>query len=317
MQPLDLNLLVTLDALLTESSVARAATRMGITPPAMSHALARLRETVGDPILVRAGRALVPTPRAIAIRDRVRAVVDEARSVLTTDADADLATMRRTFTIRANEANAVMTSGALLRRLHSRAPLLRLRFAPEGAEDVSELRDGRIDLDLGAQGELGPEIKVQTLFEDDYVGAVRRDHRLARGRVTAARYAAAAHVSGSRRGRAHGPVDSALAALGLAREVAVVVPGPLSALAIVADSDLVATVPASLARWGERTLGLRILKLPLGLPRAVMAQAWHPRLDADPAHRWLRACVKECAHQWASARPRSANLRGTKRADRA
>jgi DNA-binding transcriptional LysR family regulator len=307
MQPLDLNLLITLDALLTESSVARAAARMGVTPPAMSHALARLREALGDQILVRAGRALVPTPRAVAMRDRVRAVVDEARSVLAASAAGDLRSTRRTFTIRANEANAVMATGALLRRLHRRAPLLRLRFAPEGEEDVGELRDGRIDLDIGAQGDLGPEIKVQTLFEDDFVGVVRRDHPLARGRVTAARYAAAAHVAGSRRGRAQGPVDAALAALGLAREVALIVPGPLSALAIVADSDLVATVPASLARWGQRTLGLRVLKLPLSLPRMVLAQAWHPRLDADPAHRWLRACVVDCAPQWASARRRGAH----------
>jgi DNA-binding transcriptional LysR family regulator len=305
MQPLDLNLLVTLDALLTESSVARAATRMGITPPAMSHALARLREALGDPILVRAGRALVPTPRSVAMRDRVRAVVDEARAVLASGAEADLVNARRTFTIRANEANAVMTSGALLRRLHTRAPLLRLRFAPEGEEDVNELRDGRIDLDLGEQGELGPEIKVQTLFQDDFVGVVRRNHPLTRGKVTAARYAAAPHVSGSRRGRARGPVDTALAALGLTRDVAVVVPGPLSALAIVADSDLVATVPSSLARWGQRTLGLRVLKLKLNLGRMVMAQAWHPRLDADPAHRWLRACVKDCAQQLVAARRRS------------
>jgi DNA-binding transcriptional LysR family regulator len=301
MQPLDLNLLVTLDALLSEGSVARAAARMGITPPAMSHALARLREMLGDPLLVRAGRALVPTPRAVAMRERVRAVVDEARSVLAA-AEADLATLRRTFTVRANEASAVMLSGVLLRRLHSRAPLLRLRFAPEGEEDVSELRDGRIDLDIGAQGELGPEIKVQALFEDEYVGVVRRQHRLARGKLTAARYAAAAHVSGSRRGRAQGPVDVALAKMGLERAVAIVVPGPLSALAIAADSELVATVPASLARWGQRNLGLRLLKLPLHLPRAVMAQAWHPRLDVDPAHRWLRACLKDCAQQWAAPR---------------
>src|ERR1700675_238100 len=128
MQPMDFNLLVTLDALLTESRVARAATRMGITPPAMSHALARLRETLGDPLLVRAGRTLVPTPRAVAMRDRVRAVVDEARSALAS-ADADFVTTRRTFTIRANEGNAVVAVGALLPRLHSRAPLLRLRFA--------------------------------------------------------------------------------------------------------------------------------------------------------------------------------------------
>jgi DNA-binding transcriptional LysR family regulator len=302
MQLLDLNLLVTLDALLSESSVARAAARMGITPPAMSHALARLREALGDPILVRAGRTLVPTPRALAMRDRVRAVVLEAHAVLRSGAEAELVNARRTFTVRANEANAVMTSGALLRRLHRRAPLMRLRFAPEGEEDVSELRDGRIDLDIGVQGDLGPEIKVQALFEDEFVSVVRRDHPLARGRVTAARYAAAAHVAGSRRGRAHGPVDTALAALGLTREVAVVVPGPLAALAIAADSDLVATVPASLARWGQRRLGLRLVKLPLPLPRALMAQAWHPRLDADPAHRWLRTCVKDCLQELVSRR---------------
>jgi DNA-binding transcriptional LysR family regulator len=142
---------------------------------------------------------------------------------------------------------------------------------------------------------------VQTLFEDHVVGAVRRDHPLARGRMTLARYAAAAHVSASRRGRARGPIDGALAALGLERTVALVAPGPLAALAIAADSDLVATVSAPLARWGRRALGLRTFKLPLALPRSVVAESWHPRLDPDPAHRWLRECVRACARALVAA----------------
>ena len=113
--------------------------------------------------------------------------------------------------------------------------------------------------------------------------------------MTPARYAAAAHVSSSRRGRARGPIDGALAALGLARTVALVVPGPLAALAMAADSELVATVSATLGRWGRGALGLRTFAVPLPLPRMVVAQSWHPRLDADPAHRWLRECVRACA----------------------
>jgi DNA-binding transcriptional LysR family regulator len=297
MQPLDLNLLLTLDALLAEGSVVSAAARMGITPPAMSHALARLRTAVGDPLLVRAGRGLVPTPRALALRDRVRGLVDEAQAIFAPESAAGLARLRRNYTVRANEATALLLSTELLRRLHERAPLATLRFSPEGNEDVDELREGRIDLDVGAPGDLGPEIKVQTLYQDHFVGVVRRDHALGRGRMTAARYAAAAHVSASRRGRARGPIDTALAALGLERTVALVAPGPLAALAIAADSQLVATVSATLGRWGRSTLGLRTFKLPLPLPRMVVAQSWHPRLDADPAHRWLRECVRACARE--------------------
>jgi DNA-binding transcriptional LysR family regulator len=207
--------------------------------------------------------------------------------------------VRRTFTIRANEASALLLASGLLCRLHRRMPLVTVRFSPEGEEDVDELREGHIDLDVGAQGDLGPEIKVQTLFEDRVVAVVRRGHALGRGRMTPARYAAAAHVSSSRRGRARGVVDAALATHGLERTVALVVPGPLAALAIAADSELVATVSATLARWGRKSLPLRLVEVPLPLPRTVIAQCWHPRLGADPAHRWLRECVRPCARSLA------------------
>jgi DNA-binding transcriptional LysR family regulator len=291
MQVLDLNLLVTLDALLTEGSVRRAAERMGLSAPAMSHALARLRDALGDPVLVRAGRGLVPTPRALALRARVRQVVEDARTVFQPGEGADLATVERVFTIRTQGAGTIL-GGRLMTALRAQAPGIRLRFVPDGDEDVNELRDGRVDLDIGAAGPLGPEIRTQTLFQEPYQGAVRAGHVLAKRTVTARRYAAAEHISASRRGRLRGPVDVALEELGLQRAVSMVVPDGVTAAAIAADSDLVATIPASLARWGQRVLGLHPFALPVETPPITIVQSWHPRLDADPAHRWLRACVR-------------------------
>jgi DNA-binding transcriptional LysR family regulator len=293
MQSTDLNLLTALDALLAEGSVSGAARRLSVTTPAMSRTLARIRDAFGDPILVRAGRGLTPTPHALALRERVRAVVEEARSLVAAAGEQVLGTTLRTFTVRASDAFAGAFAARLAERVASDAPGVTLRFAPEGDEDVASLRDGRVDLELGVMGPLGPEIRVQTLFRERLVGVVRRGHALARGRVTPARFARERHVSVSRRGIARGPIDAELSKRGLARPVALVVAGFGEALLAVAASDLVAAVPSRLARVAGETVAIDCFPLPLPVPVLVVGQAWHPRLEADPAHRFLRACVRE------------------------
>ncbi len=294
----DLNLLIALDALLAEGSVAGAARRLGLSASAMSRTLARLRTATGDPLLVRAGRALVPTPHAAALRERVGDLARDAAAVLRPAPAPGVAGLDRLFTLRANEGFVEAFAARLVVAAAAEAPGVRLRFAPKPDKDVRALREGQVDLDIGVLGDSGPEIRIQALFRDAFVGAVRLGHALdTPDGVTPAAYAACRHVVASRRGRASGPVDEALAALGLARRVATVVPGFPAALAIAAASDLVALVTLSffeaeaLRRPGGAPAELRSFPLPVATPEITVSQMWHPRMDADPAHRWLRALV--------------------------
>jgi DNA-binding transcriptional LysR family regulator len=292
MQRLDFSLLIALDALLSEGSVTAAANRLNRSVSATSRMLDRIRHAVGDPILVRAGRHLVPTPRAEALRPRVRLLVEEASDLLR-PAELHLPSLRRTFTIRANDAFISTFASPLAGAIRAEAPGVTLCFAPEGDEDIDALRKGRIDLDIGVGGEEGPELKAQTLFRERFNGAVCRGHDLADGPVDPVRFAAYPHVVASRRGRLKGPIDEALAALGLSRTIALVVPSHTAALLVTAGSDLVASIPASLAK-GEVTerLGIRTFDAPLDTGAIAISQTWHPRLDGDAAHRWLRAKVR-------------------------
>jgi DNA-binding transcriptional LysR family regulator len=291
----DLNLLVTLDVLLSEGSVAGAARRLRLSPSAMSRALARLRETTGDPLLVRAGRGLVLTPRAQALRDEVGRLVQDAGHVLRPFDDVDPATIARVFALRVTDGFVENYGPALLARLDRDAPGVRLRFMQKVNKDSTPLREGLIDLEIGVIGEeTGPEIRTRALFRDRFVGAVRTGHPLAAGGLTAARYAACRHVSVSRRGRERGAIDAALAPLGLERPVAVLVGSFATALALARASDLVANVPERhTARLRD---GMHTFDLPVATPALTVSMMWHPRMDADPAHRWLRRWVYElCA----------------------
>ena len=242
---LDLNLLNTLDVLLTEGSVTRAARRLQLSPSAMSRALTRLRIVTGDQLLVRAGRGLVETP--------------------------------------------------LIDRMQQEAPGVLLRFVRKLDKSSEGLRDGTVDLETGVvAGTLGPEVRAQALFMDRYVGAVRGDHPLARTGAGASDYVAWRHVVAWRQGLDLGKVDDGLRSLGLRREIAATVDGFAAALALARGSDLIATVPE------RHTTGLRegmvTFSLPVATPEFTISLLWHPRQDGDPAHRWLRNCVRSiCA----------------------
>ena len=291
MQRLDFNLLQALDALLQEGSVSGAADRLNLTAPAMSHALSRLRSVLDDPLLVRAGQRLVPTPRAVALRDQVRQTVESGRSILQDRPSDAFKSLSRTFTVRANDSTISVFGGRLAERLQARAPDIRIRFAGRSEEGVGPLRDGTVDLDIGAVADMGPEIRTERLIDDDFVCAVRSSHRLAQSPMTLADYAGADHVVASRRGRARGPIDAALSEAGLARRIPVIVPDTLAAIALAARSDYIATTPRSVARWGERTMSVAVMSLPVSTPPMTMFQSWHPRLSADHAHAWLRECM--------------------------
>lgn len=292
MTTLDLNLLIPLDVLLTEGSVVGAAQRLQLSPSAMSRTLARLREITGDPLLVRAGRGLVPTPRALALRERARQVVDDAESVLRPATKLDLKLLSRTFTLRTSEGFVENFGAVLIARVAEQAPGVRLRFLTKPNKDSRSLRDGTVDLETGVTGQaMGPEIRTWGLFRDRHIGVVRVGHALSKGRVTATRYAAGQHVLVSRRGLDHGPVDDALKALGLERRVLATVGGFSAAIALARASDLIATVPEK--HTHALCDGMFRFALPLTLPEFTVSLFWHPRLEADPPHRWLRSLVHD------------------------
>jgi len=295
MQSMDANLLLALDALLREGSVLGAARRMNLSPPAMSRTLSRLREATGDALFVRAGHKMVPTPRAIALRERVRATAEEVRSILQPDEPLDLTKLDRTFTIRANDYFAVAIGHAFDTIARDEAPNVRIAVIPEGpgAEDDEPLRAGELDLDVGVQSGFGPEMRIQALYRDHVVAIVRADHRLARKRLTPERFATAAgHVAVSRRGKATGRIDAKLAELGLQRRVDRVLPTYIGAAWEVANSDRIGVVPQRVAQRVAPVFGLRILSIPLEIEPIHLAQSWHPRFDGDPAHTWLRHTVR-------------------------
>ena len=291
----DLNLLITLDVLLAEGSVTRAARRLRLSPSAMSRALARLRETTGDPLLVRAGRELVPTPRALELRARVRPLLGEVLAVLGPTEQLDPRQLAQTFTLRASDGFVENFGPALLAHIGAQAPGVRLRFVQKVDRESVQLREGSIDLETGVIGSLtSPEVRTRRLFSDRFVGVVRSGHALAQGEISAERYAAGQHVLVARRDQDTGPMDDALAALGLQRTITSIVGGFTAALALAAGSDLIATVPER--HTGNLRAGMFSFALPLGMPDLTVSLMWHPRMDADPAHRWLRGCVVDaCA----------------------
>jgi DNA-binding transcriptional LysR family regulator len=292
----DLNLLVTLDVLLTEGSVAHAAKRLRLSPSAMSRQLARLRATTGDPLLVRAGRGLVPTPRALELRSRVGQIVQDGAAVLSPVAALDLRQLTRTFTLRTSEGFVENFGPELIARIGKDAPGARLRFIAKLDKDSEFLRDASVDLQTGVIGATtGPEVRTQALFKDRFIGVVRKGHPLAKntakGNVTAERYAGGRHILVSRRGLDKGPIDDALKKAGLERQVVTIVGGFAAALALARTTDLIASVPER--HTGNMRDGLRSFALPVATTSITVSMLWHPRLDADPAHRWLRGVVRD------------------------
>ena len=288
----DLNLLIALDVLLAEGTVVGAARRLGLSPSAMSRTLARLREATGDPLLVRAGRELVPSPRAIELRERLGKLVQDAEAMLRPVERVRLDQLDRTFTLRTSEGFVETFGPALLDRVRTEAPGVTLRFVQKLDKDSAPLREGTVDLETGVVGKRsGPELRAQALFRDRFVGVVHGGHALSEGEVTADRYAACEHVGVSHSGADRGPVEHALESAGVTRRISVVVDGFSRALALARASDLVATVPDQHTR-GLQT-GMHRFLLPFPVPEITVSLLWHPRMHADPAHLWLRGCVRE------------------------
>ncbi|RON51969.1 LysR family transcriptional regulator [Pseudomonas frederiksbergensis] len=296
MSDIDLNLLLALDMLLAECSVTRAAQRLSLSTSAMSRTLTRLRAVTGDPLLVRAGRGLVPTPRAMELRDQVHELTRNARVILRPQiSNVDIASVEGTFTIRASQSFMAWLSGPLVTAVAQLAPRMCLRFEARPQKDAQSLREGMVDLDIGLLGTSAPEIRTRFLFHDAYVGVVRVGHPiLASKHVTAEHFAAFNHVVALQEGSAIEPLNNKLESSGLRRKITVVVPGYPDAIRIACRSELIAVVPRSCldsARLDGSSLELISFELPVRLPRFQISAMWHPRMDADPVHRCLRNCI--------------------------
>jgi DNA-binding transcriptional LysR family regulator len=298
MKNVDLNLLVSLDALLAERSVTAAARHLGLSVSAMSRTLSRLRQATGDQLLIQAGRALVPTPYAEELSKRVPALARDALAVLRPATPRlDMALLEQTFTLRAGEGFIDLLGAALVESSHQTAPHVRLCFMPKPDWDAEPLRAGLIDLEIGIIRTTAPEVRTRRLFHDRYVGVCRTGHPLLADQgLTPERYMACKHVVASRTGEFRDELDESLRRQGLKRSVVMVVPAYPNAMQIARHSDLIAVVPYSclgnaLAGDHAADMGLQRFELPVATPEFHISAIWHPRLDADPAQRWLRATV--------------------------
>jgi DNA-binding transcriptional LysR family regulator len=287
----DLNLLIALDALLEENSVAAAADRLHLSPPAMSRTLSRIRRATGDDILVRSGRTMTPTPRALELREETRELVRRAAAVLTPARTLDLDTLERVFTIRSHDALACALA-APLTAATAAAPGVQIKLLAEPSADVADLARGHTDVEIGAAGPARPEIAAETIGADRMVAVFRAGHPLVACELTADRLAAANHVTVSRRGRLYGVIDDALAERGLSRRVVAALPTSSAALDLVARSDLVTTVAEQVCRPFLTRLGLVARSLPFPVPAVPVIVTWHHRNDTDPAHAWLRGQLR-------------------------
>jgi DNA-binding transcriptional LysR family regulator len=297
----DLNLLIALDALLQEQNVSRAAKRVGLSTPAMSHALARLRKQLGDPLLVRAGQRMVVTPRAADLRDRVHALSEETLGVLRPEPSRDLKKLERAFRIKASDM-VLCVLGPALDKMVRELPGVSLHVMPPQFEEPALLRAGTVDLAIGVYdytpySDLPNDLRIQQLFEDHFTCVVRKDHPTVGRTLTLEQYVSLDHVQIAPRGQPGGYVDELLAELGHKRRIVRAVPYFIAALVLVAETDYVLTVSGQLARRLAEPLGLRLVQPPrsLALEPNHMAQLWHPRNDKDPAHRWLRESIAEAA----------------------
>jgi len=257
-----------------------------VSPPAMSHALSRLRRTVGDPLFVRAGNRLVPTPRALAMRERVSRAAGEIGALLRPDLPLDLATLERTFIIRASDALIVTVGHALDVLVRKEAPGVALHLV---GVLLAEARD--VDLDVGVQFGLAPDLRIQTLYHEEMVPVVRRDHPLANRRVAPARLAAMEHIAvASQRAKLEELTKPRRSKRW--RPPSRIVPSFLAAAALVRASDAYTVIPSRLAATIVDAFGLCRLSVAGKPTKVAIAQAWSPRFDNDPGHTWLRGCVR-------------------------
>ena len=289
----DLELLRLFELLHRERHLTRAAARAGLSQPAMSRALVRMRALFDDALFVRTPRGMTPTPRADALAPEVEALLERARA-LVTKARFEPLTLRRTFAIATSDLVEQHLVAGVVLALARQAPSVDVAFRPLVGDAREQLESG-IDLVVGTKPTMPVGGIQQFLFDDTFLCAVRTGHPRVKKRLTLELFVELSHVQIAPRGLPGGPVDDALAALGLARRVAVRTHSFLVAPLLTARSDLVLTAPSRVLAPLAGRLGLRTFPPPLEVPGFRIHQAWHPRLAEDAAHRWFRKLVADVA----------------------
>jgi len=293
---IDLNLLVVLDALLTDRNVTRAAKRVGLSQSATSHALSRLRTLFDDPLLVRGLGGMVPTPRAELLHGPVRDALAQLATAIGHSPRFDPKVSRRSFTVATVDYGAFVLAPKLLDLVSREAPHVDLRIT--NSSGLDGIDRGHFDVALApTSSDNDPtNVRRQIMFEEHFVCVLRAGHRFAKSKLTVDRFCAVGHVlvtPGGMPGRA--PVDEALAALGRARRVVMTVPHFVVAPYLVAGTDYLLTLPSRVASPLASRYGLVMRPPPLPVPGFKFAMFWHSRLDADPAATWFRSLLLRAA----------------------
>lgn len=291
----DLNLLRVFHALLDEPQVSSAARRLNLSQPATSAALGRLRGALGDPLLVRAGNRMIPTPFAQELRPKVRQLLKDIEQALRAPAHFSPSSSERAFRIAANDYAVAAVLSPLLERMRRQAPRVILEILP--FEDAFEARLAAENYDLAIRDQWAMRgwQRLERLFTEDYVCVARHDHPRLSKRPTLDQFLSEGHVLISPRGRSPGVVDKALDKLKRERRVAVTLPHFLAAPAVIASTDHVMTIPRRVASQLAQLYALRVFPPPVPLRGFDVAMAWHPRGEADPGVRWLKDQIREVA----------------------
>jgi DNA-binding transcriptional LysR family regulator len=302
----DLNLLVVFDVLLAERNVTHAAQRLGLSQPAVSNALARLREALGDQLLVRTAQGMVPTARALSIQSQLSDALGGIGSVINDDAAFDPATGRRAFVIAATDYVQFVLLGKLLARVRALAPGVSINVvSPAGQFPWHELGSGGVDLVVGGARlrDVPHVLHRRLIFRDETVCIVRADHPYASEALTLQRYLELDHIEALPIGGV-GAADELLGVQGHRRRVVMTVPNFLIAPFVVTQSDCCFTLAHRIARPLAAILPLRIRPLPYDLPEVTIGAFWHERVHHDPAHRWLRKLLVEAGAELDAEAPR-------------
>lgn len=294
MRGYNLDLLRYLQLLIEEESVTAAARRMRISEPAMSRNLSKLRQALSDEILIKSGARMIATDFAKRVLAEVQSIVMAADNLGVEQGIPKIREMPLSFTIRANDIIVASLGIPLLEALREECPKCEICFAPETDDGASEpLRDGSIDLYIGATDKMTSEIQRQTLFRDIMYGVVRKNHPILKAEITPQRLASFDYISVSRRGKARGPIDWTLRDHhGLTRRVAMIVPTYHTLVGCIGKTNFILPLPGIVIRQIEMDkLGLASFKFPLPLPYFEGFQSWHPRRNNDPIHKWFRKVV--------------------------
>ena len=293
----DLNLLAVLHAVLTEGSNRAAAARLGVTQSAVSHALARLRKRLGDPLVVPSGGRMVPTPLAESLAPALREALDRLGGALRGVREFDPGTSTRTFWLSSADLAGMVVLPPLMQELTRVAPGVSVRMRGPGENTLAALERGDLDVALGIFTETPAAFRLQALFRERFVCVARKGHAVTQGRFTLARYLEYGHVLVAPMGGTGSMVDAVLARMGRSRRVVAAVPHFFLAPFLVAQTDLLLMAPERMARLLAPSFGLELLRPPVELEVFTLSQLWHERVQHDPAHAWLRKLIAEASHQ--------------------